>query len=734
MDGLSVEANALSAMPPEAPLAMPTQSLSRFSRAKRRGLEAPQLAYTPWAWRLLIFGGALALTVYGAHEMYRVVEVGEITLLEWVLVVLFVANFSWIALAFTSGVAGFLWLLFRPSRSGVPPTLSRKTAVIMPIYNEAPARVFAAMQAICEDVRTTRLDESFDYFFLSDTTDPDVFVSEERALAAMRSRLPGQRLYYRHRRKNTNRKAGNVADFVSRWGAAYDHMVVLDADSLMTGETIVRLAAAMEADADAGIIQTVPLIINRNTLFARIQQFAARITGPVIACGLSLWMGRDGNYWGHNAIIRTRAFAAHCGLPTLRGRPPFGGHILSHDFVEAALIRRAGYAVYMLPILGGSYEESPPSLIDIATRDRRWCQGNLQHLRVLPAKGFVLPSRQHFITGIMGYVASPLWMGQLLVGIALVLQSHYIRPEYFTSEFSLFPAWPRFDYERALELFAVTMSVLLAPKGFGLIAALLDGPTRRGCGGALRLVASAILETILSSLFAPIMMLIQSGSVMQIVFGRDTGWNPQRRDDGSIPFKSIMRRHRAHTALGVLTLFAGFLISPSLVAWMSPTIAGLILAIPLSWASGQLWIGVALRKAGLLATPEETSPPPIVQRANALTLDLARNGHDGEDGLRALHDDHTFREQHDSFLPAAARRKRGEFETEVAMAAAKLNDAKTLEEVLKWLTAKERMAIVNDRALISLLVRLPAKTDEAAEADTETEAPPAAPTLNLKAG
>ena len=255
----------------------------------------------------------------------------------------------------------------------------------MPIYNEAPSRVFSAVQAIYEDVEATGLGDAFDYFFLSDTTDPNIWIAEERALLAMRERLPGARIYYRRRRKNVARKAGNIADFVMRWGAAYPQMVVLDADSLMTADAIVRLAAAMEADPDAGIIQSLPLIVNRNTAFARLQQFAARIAGPVIAAGLAAWMGRDGNYWGHNAIIRTRAFADHCGLPDLPGRPPFGGHILSHDFVEAALMRRAGYAVTMLPTLGGSFEESPPSLIDLAARDRRWCQGNLQHIRVLPS-------------------------------------------------------------------------------------------------------------------------------------------------------------------------------------------------------------------------------------------------------------------------------------------------------------------------------------------------------------
>jgi membrane glycosyltransferase len=726
MDGLTAGATR-PGTPAEARLAMPVQSLTRFSRAERHKLIAPQREYRPWASRLFIFGSTLALTAFGAYQMYRVVEIGEITALEWVLVVLFVANFSWIALAFASSVVGFFWLLFRdPGAGRAPAELKCKTAIVMPIYNETPARVFAATQAICEDVRATGFSDAFDYFILSDSTDPDLFVAEERALIALRQQMPDDRIYYRHRRRNLNRKAGNIADFVSRWGGAYEHMVVLDADSLMTGATIVRLAAAMEGDPDAGIIQTVPLIINRSTPFARIQQFAARIAGPVVACGLSVWMGRDGNYWGHNAIIRTAAFAAHCGLPNLRGRPPYGGHILSHDFVEAALMRRGGYAVYMLPTLGGSFEESPPSLIDVATRDRRWCQGNLQHLRVLPAKGLALASRQHFMTGVMSYVASPLWMGQLLVGIALVLQSHYIRPEYFTHEFSLFPAWPRFDYERALELFIVTMAVLLAPKVFGLIAALLHGETRRGCGGAIRLTASAILETILSALIAPIMMLIQSGSVMQIVFGRDTGWNPQRRDDGSIPFRSIVRRHRAHMALGVLTLFAGLLISPSLVAWMSPTIAGLILAIPISWASGQLWIGVALRRAGLLATPEEAFPPPIVLRANALTLDLARNGHDGEDGLRALHQNPAFRVQHEAFLPSAPRRKRGEIEVDIATAAAKLNDARSLDEVIAWLTPKERMALLNDRALISLLTRLPAVT-QAAESKPDSAAHSAQP-------
>jgi membrane glycosyltransferase len=548
----AVERPVEPAMPPESRLAMPVQSLRRWSSAEERPLVSPESRRRPWAARAFVFGGAALLTAYGAFEMYQVVSVSRTTVLQYVLLALFTLNFSWIALAFTSALLGFLTLLRRPALGPPPSRLGSRTAVIMPVYNESTARTFAAVEAIRESVDATGLGKHFDYFILSDSTNPDAWIAEERAFLALRDRLgPDSRVYYRHRPKNVSRKAGNIADWVTRWGGTYAHMLVLDADSLMSGETIVRLAAAMEADPDAGIIQTLPLIINRNTLFARAQQFAARLYGPVIASGLSAWMGRDGNYWGHNAIIRTKAFAAHCGLPDLRGRPPMGGHILSHDFVEAALIRRAGWTVYMLPDLGGSYEESPPSLIDLSARDRRWCQGNLQHARVIGTAGLKLASRQHFATGIMSYLASPFWLFQLVVGIALVLQTSYVRPEYFSQDFRLFPVWPRFDPERALALFAVTIAVLLAPKGFGLLLMLLDRAGRRASGGAIRLALSALIEIVISALTAPILMLIQSGSVFQILLGRDTGWQPQRRDDGSIPTRDIVRRHRWHTALGI---------------------------------------------------------------------------------------------------------------------------------------------------------------------------------------
>jgi membrane glycosyltransferase len=708
--------DALASMPAREPLEMPAQSFFRHDRRRMHRARPRPAGLRVWLARLVVFGGAIGLTAYGASEMYGVLSVGGVTALEWVLLVLFVVNFSWISMALTNAVVGLVALaLHRPRPKIVE--ISQRTAVVMPTFNEDPTRVFGALAAIIDDIAQgphSIYAPCFDWFVLSDSTDPDIWMAEERVLVELRRRLGGRaNVYYRHRPRNTGRKAGNIADFVRGWGGAYDHMLVLDADSLMTSEAVIALALAMENDPDAGIIQSMPLIINRNTMFARLQQFAARFYGPVICTGLSAWSGRTGNYWGHNAIIRTRAFARACGLPVLSGRPPLGGMIMSHDFVEAALMRRAGWAVYMLPHVRGSYEESPPNLIDLAIRDRRWCQGNLQHIRVLAARGLRLISRQHLATGIFSYLASPIWMAQLLVGIVLVLQSHYVRPEYFTNEFELLPAFPLTDPARALQLFGVTMAVLLGPKLFGLALAFADRGMRGACGGGWRMALSALIEIVFSALMAPILMVSQTGAVIRILLGMDSGWNPQRRDDGSVPFAVIAARHLPHTLLGFMTLVAGLLIAPSLVVWMSPTIAGLLLAAGLIWVSGRLTVGLALRRAGLLLTPEETSPPAIVEQAARWRRDLAPAAAAGTDGLRILHGDSTLRELHKRFLPEPSERRRGEIDEARATASAKLADALSLEEAVSWLKPAERIAVLLDRALLDWFATLPAQGSRA---------------------
>ncbi len=328
----------------------------------------------------------------------------------------------------------------------------------MPTYNEQPSRVMAGLEAIQPRWRN-RAGGSVRHLHPQRHHGRRCLGGRGgRVPDAARPARPGVRLFYRRRPLNTERKAGNIADWVRRWGGAYPQFLILDADSVMTGDSLVRLAAAMAAHPAVGLIQTLPTIANGNSLFARMQQFAGRVYGPVIAHGIAWWHGAEGNYWGHNAMIRTAAFAGQAGLPTLRGRKPFGGHILSHDFVEAALMRRGGWAVHMVPGLPGSYEESPPSLPDLAVRDRRWCQGNLQHIAVLPTRGLHWVSRMHLLTGIGSYITAPMWLLFILVGILISLQSRFIRPDYFPNGKALFPTWPIIDPERAKWVFIGTMA------------------------------------------------------------------------------------------------------------------------------------------------------------------------------------------------------------------------------------------------------------------------------------
>src|SRR6185437_6174339 len=381
VDILTAASAGFRALPDEAPMLMPTQSLHAAPKRVPRPPSSPRGIVLR---RLLVIGGAIALAGAGIWQMELVLAVNGLTPLAVFMLALFLALFAWIALSFTSAIAGFLSTLSGGGRrlgigTGPLPALATRTALLMPCYNETPARVMAGLQAIWESLRDIDAAEVFDIFILSDTTDPDVWVEEEAAFLALRQRTGAACLFYRRRRKNVARKAGNIADWVTRWGSAYPHFLILDADSVMQAETLVRLVAAIEAHPDVGLIQTLPIITGGTTFFARLQQFAGRVYGPLIAHGIAWWHGAEGNYWGHNALIRTRAFAEQAGLPELSGRRPFGGHILSHDFVEAALIRRGGWAVHMAPALTGSYEESPPSLTDLAVRDRRWCQGNLQH-------------------------------------------------------------------------------------------------------------------------------------------------------------------------------------------------------------------------------------------------------------------------------------------------------------------------------------------------------------------
>jgi membrane glycosyltransferase len=698
-------------LPPETALAMSEQALRGLQR--REGAADFGLKSVSFR-RICIFAGTAAMTLAGCYEMYEVLKVGGITFLEAVVLVLFVLLFAWIAFSFTSALAGFAVLLVRQRDPlGIDPdaplpVVSSRNAMLLPTYNEDPHRITARLRAIYESVGETGYAAQFDWFVLSDTTDPSVWIAEEKYFLALRQSVGAARLFYRHRPENTARKSGNIEDWIRRFGAGYDHMIILDADSLMTGDSIVRLAAAMEQHPHVALIQTLPIVINARTLFARLQQFAGRLYGPLIAAGIAWWHGSEGNYWGHNAIIRVRAFAQDAGLPELRGRKPFGGHILSHDFVEAALMRRAGWAIHMAPTLGGSFEECPPSLLDFAARDRRWCQGNLQHLAVLPARGLHWVSRLHLLTGIGSYLTAPLWFGFLVLGILISLQAQFVRPEYFAKGFSLFPQWPAQDPVLAAWVFLATMGLLIVPKLLAYVLLLTQPRIRKRFGGGLVVLAGILTETFLSGLIAPVMMIFQSSAVGEILLGRDAGWQVQRREDGGVARGEVIRKYASPTFFGILMAIAAYAVSLPLLLWMAPVIVGLLLAIPIAMLTSRARSGSVERRPGLFGTPEQAAPPKVMARANELA-NASRETVAGP--LQELRNNPDLLKAHLNNLSARPR-NRGQIDSHLAIARAKIEDARSFEEALNYLSSREIFSVLNSQTNLEAVLELSTTASE----------------------
>lgn len=490
------------------------------------------------------------------------------------------------------------------------------TAIVVPIYNEDVVRVYEGIRVMWESLKRTGQLGRFDFFILSDSTDPGKWVQEETRWFEMARELGGfGQIHYRRRTINREKKSGNIRDFCNAWGSRFRYMVVLDADSVMTGTTLVSLVRLMEVNPTVGLIQTVPGLINNESLFGRLQQFASRLFGPLFTAGLNYWVQDGGNYWGHNAIIRVDPFMHNCDLPTLPGKKPFGGHILSHDFVEAALLRREDWEVWLAWDLDGSWEEGPQSLTDFAARDRRWCQGNLQHALLLFAKGFRGISRVHLILGILGYVASPLWLAFMLVFAWIKFHKKNLTD---LSDIPAAPATPLLKHlsmaEHGFLVFGISMGIIFAPKVIALIDLALS-PTRRGAFGGLgRASLSVFLETIVSALQAPIMMLFHTQFVLTNLLGREVGWAPQNRAADGTSWTDAWKAHWWHTAAGLgFGGFAWVWLRDSFW-WFVPVLVGLVLSIPLSVWSSRRSLGGWTRRIGLFLTPEEIAPPPEVAR------------------------------------------------------------------------------------------------------------------------
>jgi membrane glycosyltransferase len=353
----------------------------------------------------------------------------------------------------------------------------------------------------------------------------------------------------------------------------------------------------MDRSPRTALIQTVPMIINATSIFARTQQFAIRAYGQLFGAGIAWWAGHAGNFWGHNAIIRVAPFASHADLPKLSGKGAFGGAILSHDFVEAGLLRRAGWRVEIATDIAGSYEETPPTLLDMAARDRRWVRGNMQHIALIGAKGFDPVTRMHFFSGILGYLSSPMWFALILSSLVLVR----VAGEDQTG-----------DGATSGRLVAATALVLFLPKLLSLglwCIGRLPGWTRQS-----HFLGGFMFELIVSAIVAPITMVSQSIMVVRVLAGADPGWGGQHRARAGLTVRQVAAPFMPHLivglAIGFLALCDGFASS----IWMAPIWASLVLAAPFSVLLAKVLDGRGAL-ARLVATPEDERPPLVVRAA-----------------------------------------------------------------------------------------------------------------------
>lgn len=568
--------------------------------------------------RATFFSLIFLLTTLASWFMADLLWRGPGSYTDLPVLVLFTILFAHIATGFCTALLG-LYVINRGDSARITRTIDGvpldklplgSTAVVMPAFNEDSSRIFEGMRVIYRSLEQTGRLDDFDFFILSDSNDPNRWIQEEVAWAELCKQLNAfGRIFYRKRRVAINKKSGNVADFLRRWGSSYRYMIVLDADSIMTGESMVKLVAMMERNPTVGILQTAPRIVNGVTPFARIQQFASRLYSPLFLAGLNYWHQGESNFWGHNAVIRVAPFMEHAALPGLPGMEPLGGRILSHDFVEAALMRKAGWKVWLAHDLEGSFEEGPPTLIDAAKRDRRWCQGNLQHSWLLFARGFHPINRCHLLMGIMGYLGSPVWLLFMLI-----CTLHRFNTVQHAAEAA--DVGPRFtfifDYAvpmpEALALFGLTMLMIFLPK-FLSIGLVLKHRRSAAYGGPVQLMLSAVMEMVTSALLAPINMLFHAKFVVFILLGQGVSWVTQQRTASEDPdWREAIVTHWGQTLFGVVWGVSTYIIAPSFFWWLLPVLLGLVLSAPLSILLSRTGLGRRARGAGLFLTPDETEP------------------------------------------------------------------------------------------------------------------------------
>lgn len=583
--------------------------------------------------RTLFFSIALISTIIGTLSITTIMSPHGFSFIEWIIIVIFTFLFGWIAVNFWTIIFGFFIALSKKDKlidiplAPSPIPASTKIALIMPIHNEEVPRIFAALRAMYDTIKSAGILQHFDIYILSDSTSKAHGIAEEIYWARLCKNVNGfGKIFYRRRKLRIHKKSGNVCDFCRRWGWQYKYMITLDADSLMAGEVLVKMVNIMESRPDIGILQTAPLAMNQTSLIARLQQFASHVYAPLFFVGLRFWQLDESGFWGHNAIIRMKPFMKYCALPKLPGGPPFGGEILSHDFVEAALMRRAGWGVWLSYELDDSYEELPPNLLEELSRDKRWCQGNIQHLRLLFMHGIRCGHKILFLQGNLFYFSSLMWFFLLVFMTANAIMNFFEKTTYFTAQRSLFPAWTVEYRGLSFLLLSATGLFLFTPKILSFVLIVLNPQKRAQFGGVWRLGLSIILETAFSTILAPVRMIFHTWYVLLNLTGQKLSWGSQARLLKKTSFHEAFTAHWPATVLALIWAGIAYSVSQTLFWWVSAIVTPLILGIPISIFYSYSSVGIFLRNMGIFLVPTETAPSTVLQRYQEL-LDTPKKPH-----------------------------------------------------------------------------------------------------------
>ncbi|HEX2825781.1 MAG TPA: glucans biosynthesis glucosyltransferase MdoH [Burkholderiales bacterium] len=553
----------------------------------------------------LVLGSSLGLLALMAATLFP----AGIDPVGAAMLALFAMTLPWTTIGFWNAVIGFALMAFARDPAGwVAPHLRRisghekiesSTALLVCVRNEDVKRLERNLEWMAEGLAATGQAQWFHLYLLSDSDRPEIVAEEERVADALAARFGHTfTVTYRRRDERTGFKAGNIRDFCERWGRLHHYAIVLDADSVMTPAAMLRLVRIMQVEPRIGILQTLVTALPSASGFARVFQFGMRLGMRSYTLGAASWQGDCGPYWGHNAILRLAPFTEHCDLPLLPGKPPLGGHVLSHDQIEAVLMRRAGFEVRVLPLEDGSWEENPPSLPEFVRRDLRWCQGNMQYFHLLTMPGLRPLSRVQVALAIAMYAGSPAWLGFMALGL--------VRDAPFRADLGMV-------------LLATTLVMTFAPKLATLAHVLSRGALRRAYGGTLRTLASFLIETLFSVLLAPVAAVSVTLFLAGLPFGRTIGWNAQQRDAEGVSFALALRCFWPQTLLGLAFGVALWLVAPGALWLGAPVIAGLAGSIPFAMLSAHPRLGRALGAAGLCRVPEETRLPHGAERAGLFT-------------------------------------------------------------------------------------------------------------------